>query len=280
MAHRVTIAGLCLVVAASGLSAQTGHPKFEVASVKPHKDGPPRAPLFKGDRFSYTGPVLLLISLAYQVPFNPQSVRLSGGPEWIRSRRQDQYDIDAKGSFPAGLSSSARDERGRQMLQALLADRFKLVIRREAKEMPVYVLVVGKGGPKLEKSALSDKDCLQLETDGQLPCHQFNGGRGRGLHTPAANMDDLAGVVENWTDRPLLNKTGITGLYRIETQPWLPMEVSANPPAPGAKGEAGNDVADLPTVFQIFEKLGLKMKADKGEVDTYVIESIQRPTGN
>jgi len=93
-------------------------------------------------------------------------------------------------------------------------------------------------------------------------------------------VDDLVGAVENWTDRPLLNKTGIVGLYKIETQPFLPIEVSANPAAPGTKGEAGIDLADLPTIFQVFEKLGLKMKADKDKVDTYVIESIQRPTEN
>ena len=93
-------------------------------------------------------------------------------------------------------------------------------------------------------------------------------------------MADLVSYVENWTDRPLLDKTGIRGLYKIETQPFLPMEVAAAPPAPGTKGEAGIDLADLPTLFQVFEKLGLKMKPGKDKVETYVINDIQKPTEN
>lgn len=178
MAHRSSAAGIFLLLAASAANAQTDHPRFEVASVKQHKEGRAniRFPAFSNDRFAFSGPVLALISAAYQLPFNLGSQRLAGGPDWIR--QSEVYDIDAKGTFPSGLSDSARQERGRQMLQALLADRFKLVIRRETKEMPVYVLVVDKSGPKLETSPLTDKDCPQAETDGQIPCHQFNGGRG------------------------------------------------------------------------------------------------------
>jgi uncharacterized protein (TIGR03435 family) len=271
------------LLAAPGGKAQTApgeRPTFEVASVKRHREirGNYRLPTFSNDRFTFAGPVALLIAVAYHLPFNP-SKRLSGGPDWIRGP-EGLYDIDAKGSFPDGLSSRARDERGRLMLQALLADRFRLTIHREMKEMPVYVLSVDKGGPKLEKADISEKDCSQSATDGQIPCHQFNGGRGRGLHARAVTMADLVSYVENWTDRPLLDKTGVLGLYKIETQPFLPMEVAAAPPAPGTKGEAGIDLADLPTLFQVFERLGLKMKPEKDKVETYVIDDIQRPTDN
>ena len=152
--------------------------------------------------------------------------------------------------------------------------------------MPVYVLSVDNGGPRLEKSVISEKDCAQsamltgAPPAGQIPCHEFFGGRGRGLHAQAVTMRDLAKYVENWTDRPLLDKTGIVGLYKIETQPFLPMEIAAAPPAPGTKGEAGIDLADLPTVFQVFERLGLKMKPEKDKVETFVIDDIQKPTEN
>ena len=279
------------LLAAPWARAQTRpaeRPAFEVASIKPHRDsGNFQILTFSNGRLTFGGPVVMLIVTAYGLPFNP-SRRLSGGPDWIRGR-EGFYDIDAKGSFPDGLTNSAREERERLMLQALLADRFKLRVRREMKEMPVYVLLVDKGGPKLEKAAMSEEDCAQAATvtraaagtrDGQIPCHRFFGGRGRGLHAQAVTMADLVSYVENWTDRPLLDKTGIRGLYKIETQPFLPMEVAAAPPAPGKKGEAGIDLADLPTLFQVFEKLGLKMKPGKDKVETYVIDDIQKPTEN
>lgn len=270
-----------LMMAGSMAHAQTppsNRPAFDVASVKLHKDGPRVPPSFSNGRFTFSGPVQWLVSLAYQLPIN-SSPRLSGGPDWIRGRGE-MYDIDARGSFRNGMSSSAREERERLMLQSLLADRFRLVIRREMREMPVYTLAVDVGGPKLERSPLTELNCSEAAPDGQIPCHQFNGGQGRGLHARAVTMDDLVAFVENWTNRPLLNKTGIGGLWKIDTQPFLSMDVAANPPAPGAKGEGGVDLADLPTLFQVFEKLGVKMKADKAPVEAYTITDIQRPTEN
>ena len=120
----------------------------------------------------------------------------------------------------------ARNDRVRAMVEALLVDRFKLVIRRESKEMPVYALLVAKGGPKLQRADMmrrlpeASPNALGPESPSTpIPdvCHAFNGGVGRGLHARAANMSDLAAFVENWTDRPLLDKTGIQGLYRFET---------------------------------------------------------------
>jgi uncharacterized protein (TIGR03435 family) len=255
-------------------------PAFEVASIKRHSDNRAdiRFPTFSNDRFTATVPLRMVIATAYHLPFNPGQ-RLSGGPNWIQGS-EGIYEIDAKGSFPAGLSTGAREELERLMLQSLLADRFRLEIHRETKEMQAYVLVVDKGGPKLEKAGISEKDCSQSETSEQIPCHQINGGRGRGLHARAVTISDLTGYVENWTDRPLLNKTGLPGLYKIETQPFLPIEVSAAPIAPGTTGEAGIDLADLPTLFQVFERLGLKMKAQRDKVETFEIEDVQRPTDN
>ena len=258
-----------------------GHFEFEVASVKPHKNSARadmRPPTFSGGRFTSTFPVLMVIAAAYDLPLNP-SPRLSGGPDWIRGE-DGVYDIEATGVIPAGLTAGARDERQRLMLQALLADRFRLVIHREAKEMPVYALVVNKGGPKLEKADVDEKGCRNSPAAGQIPCHQFNGGIGRGMHARAVSIGDMASWVQNWADRPLLNKTGLEGLYKIETQPWLPMQLMTSPPPPGTKGEAGIDLADLPTLFQVFERMGLKMEPTKEKVDVYIIDHIEKPTPN
>src|SRR5260370_23033644 len=100
----------------------------------------------------------------------------------------------------------------RLMLQTLLADRFKLTIRRETKELPVLALVVAKGGPKLKKAEIEEKDCPDGPISYGVSCHSIVGGMGRGLHGQAINMADVALFVANWTDRPVVDKTGIAYL--------------------------------------------------------------------
>jgi uncharacterized protein (TIGR03435 family) len=262
--------------------AQPAAPSFDAASVKPHKADDTRRSMpqfLPGGRFVSSGiPLRMVISIAYNVGF--QSVRLSGGPDWITSI-DGVYDIEATappGLIPAGLPSKERDEKLKLMLQSLLADRFKLKIRRETKELPVYAVVVGKGGLKLEKAKIDEKDCTETGAPG-VGCHSLIGGRGRGLHGEAVSLSDVLSYVENWTDHPLVDKTGIHGLYNIQTTGWLPMQPGPPPPA-GAKAEDGSDVADLPTVFGLFERLGLKLESQKAPVEIFVIDHVEKPSGN
>jgi uncharacterized protein (TIGR03435 family) len=263
-------------------AAQTTPATFDVASIKPHKadDSRPYFPQFQpGGRFTSRGvPLKIIIAIAWNVGF--QSVRLSGGPAWINSI-DGLYDIEAKapeGAFPPGLPANIRDQRMKQMLQALLEDRFKLKIRRETRELPVYAVVVAKNGPKLDKAKIEEKDCLQTATIGAA-CHTIMGGRGRGLHGEAVSLSDVLSYVENWTDRPLVDKTGIQGLFNIQTRGWTELQPGQAPP-PGAKAEDGSDLADVPTLFTVFEQLGLKLQAQKGSADIFVIEHVERPSDN
>ena len=80
-------------------------------------------------------------------------------------------------------------------------------------------------------------------------------------------------------DRPVVDKTGISGLFRIETDGWLPMQAGPAP-APDAKGEDGKLLADQPTIFELFDKLGLKLEQQRAPVDMFVIEHIERPAEN
>jgi uncharacterized protein (TIGR03435 family) len=263
-------------------SQSTGAVAFEAASVKPRAPGDNRfmfPRFFPGGRFVSNAPLGVVIAIAYNLPINP-SPRLTGVPDWAGSM-DAAYDIQATGIFPAGLSEKARVERGRLMLQALLADRFKLAIHRETKEIPVYALVVAKGGPKLQRADVEERDCPDPSaTPPPAPgtlCHGASGGRGSGIHARALAMSELARVMEDWADRPLVDKTGIKGLYHIETTGWQPMQVA--PFAPGAKQD-GVDIADLPTIFTVFEKLGLKMESEKDKVDVYVVDHVEKPTEN
>src|SRR5215467_7748615 len=157
-----------------------------------------------GGRFSTSAvPLRLLISEAYGLPF--QSPRISTTPEFdaaMPAMAPAQFDIEAvapQGAIPAGATNAVESQIMHRMLQSLLADRFKLAVRRETKELPVYAIVIGKNGPKLKKSDLQEKDCAaRIGKPDVIPCHEFNGGRGRGAHTDAANMIDLAQFVENW----------------------------------------------------------------------------------
>jgi uncharacterized protein (TIGR03435 family) len=166
----------------------------------------------------------------------------------------------------------------RAMLRTLLAERFHLKIRREIKDQPVYAIVVAKGGPKLKAAEIEEKDC-ESDAGKGIDCHNFHGGRGRGLHAKAANISDLALFVSNWTDRPLIDKTGLTGMYQFETRGWA--NITPGPaPAPGALAEDGQDAASLPTVFTLFADMGLKLDAQHAPMEMFVIESVERPTEN
>ena len=208
---RLALAALAI---ASCVTAQTKTaPAFAAASIKTN---PSTGPGLSGWQFLPGGrlriqnmPLYMIVAHAYNVPF--QSQRLSGGPDWIRG---DRFDIEATaepGAIPTGASPDERDKTMRIMLQALLAERFHLKIRREIKDQPVYAIVVGKGGPKLKPAAIEEKDC-ESDAAKDIDCHNFHGGRGRGLHAKAANIADLALFVSNWTDRPLVDRTGLQGL--------------------------------------------------------------------
>jgi uncharacterized protein (TIGR03435 family) len=283
---RILAAAFAVLALPVAIGAQTL--AFEAASVKafPSADraSMTRPTAYPGGRFVSKFPLYQVIAFAYKLPINA-SPRLLGIPE---AMARSVYAIEATGKMPAGLSVQAREDRIRMMVQTLLADRFKMTIHKESKEMPVYALVVAKGGPKLQKAEIGEKDCPDEAaapppqwpaTPDPNTCHSFNGGQGRGLHGRAVSMADLAAYVENWAGRPLLDKTGIQGLFYIETKPWQPMGASA-PQSPGAKADDGSDMADVPTLFEVFEGLGLKIEARNEKADVYVVDHIEKPSEN
>lgn len=271
---------LASLAIASCVTAQTKTaPAFVAASIKTSPStgpGPLGWQFLPGGRLRIQNmPLYMIVATAYNVPF--QSQRLSGGPEWIWG---DRFDIEATaepGAIPAGVSPDQRDQRMRIMLQALLAERFHLKIRREIKDQPVYAIVIGRGGPKLKPAVIEAKDC---ETDAakDIDCHNVHGGR-NGLRAKAANIADLALFASNWTDRPLVDRTGLAGLYQFEPRGWADM-APGPAPAAGALTEDGQDAASLPTIFTIFTSLGLKLDAQHAPVEMFVIESVERPSEN
>jgi uncharacterized protein (TIGR03435 family) len=248
-------------------------PAFEVISIKPARGGDPRnmrmRVLPNGDLIASSVPVLELLRYAYDVPVNP-SPRLSGLPGW-----RETYDIEAKApanAVPTGLQESEKRRRMQGMIRGLLADRFKLVMRVEQKMMPVYALTVANGGPNLQKSTIAERDCM-FDTGTPEGCHNFIMGWGHPLRARAITMDDLVQYIENWTDVPVVNRTGLNGLFTVETEGWNPMRLP--PPPPGNAPAARYD--DLPTIFTVLRPLGLELKQETGTVPVYTVERIERP---
>ncbi len=265
---------------------QSEHLAFEVASVKPNnsigfQDSKPPGFLPGGRFLARNMPLAVIVSAAYNIPF--QSPRLTGGPDW-KLLASGKYDIEAtaeKGAIPPGSTTRVRDDKLRLMLQSLLEERFKLKVRRESKEEPVYALVVAKGGPKLQKSKMQEKDCADGPTGLGVGCHSLGGGQGRGLHGDAVDIADVALFVQNWTDRPVVDKTGLTDLYNIQTDGWMPMR--PRPPSPEGAPK-GNDPdlndPDRKTLYKVFGQLGLRVESQRAMVDTFVVEHVEKPGEN
>ncbi|MBV8845310.1 MAG: TIGR03435 family protein [Bryobacterales bacterium] len=263
---------------------------FEVASIKENKTQDARdgrgLQFLPGGRFVAKNiPLIILISSAYNLP--PQTSRLTSAPGVDQAIRQAWFSIEATappGAITESTTIKTREEKMRLMLQTLLADRFKLVMRRETKEEPVYAAVVARGGPKLQKAAVDEKDCKDSTSGPNDPawCHGFAGGQGQGLRGPAVSISDLVSAAENFADRPVIDKTGLQGLFNIQTEGWVPMR--PRPPRPPGQDPTAEDLAFAdparPTLFQIFDRLGLKLESTKAPVEVFVIEHIERPSDN
>jgi uncharacterized protein (TIGR03435 family) len=161
------------------------------------------------------------------------------------------------------------------MLQTLLADRFQLKVHREVKELPVYEMIVGKSGPNLQK-AIGERKCPGIPVGSTACSDRLSGGMGRGITANALDLSELAQFLSGFADRPILDKTGIEGLFDIKTTPWRPDQ-----PGPIFAAEVHADPEVLPTIFTMLEEqLGLRLVSGRGPVEVLVIDSVQRPSEN
>ena len=180
-------------------------PQFEVASIKPNKSGDGRVMLSvqPGGRFTATNVTLrMMIRNAYQL----QEFQITGGPSWIS---QDRFDIVAKAesrrhdgrSVPSGAERSAEPRPADDWV--LLAERFKLVVHNEDKEMPIYALVLarsdGRLGPQLKQSEV---DCAAQMAAGRgaaaVRCRRLPGRRRSGGHSHSVRHPDWTGEHGGW----------------------------------------------------------------------------------
>jgi uncharacterized protein (TIGR03435 family) len=269
---KVRIAGFLL--AAGIISAQTP-PKFEVASIRPSNSADRRR-LFNiepGGRLTVANfPLKRLIEIAYGI----KDFQISGGPGWIGS---DFFDIVAK----AESSITSRNQI-QQLLQSLLAERFQLVVRRDTKEMPVYALVADKNGPKFKEAHESDPSIADLkDPPGVTGRPRFTIVRRGRLTAQGVDMKSLADDLANFLGRVVVDKTALTSSYDVKLE-WQPDEnqvaMFQTMGVPEGFGAPSPD-EHLPPIFAALqEQLGLKLESQKGPVEIFTIERIERPSEN
>jgi uncharacterized protein (TIGR03435 family) len=198
------------------------------------------------------------------------------GPSWLDS---DRFDIIAK--VPEGVS----DDQIPAMLQTLLSERFKLTLHREKKEMPVYALLVGKNGAKLEKAA--DGESAPDKREGIM----VRAGVGSGiaqLEAHRATVTQFANMLSNMMDRPVIDQTELKGNYNfaleVSGEELMAMKLVAGGHAPDGSGSGAGpapESAPGPSIFSAVQKLGLKLEARKADLDFIIIDKGERvPTAN
>ena len=252
---KISLIAALIAVPSHGFSqSAAARPAFEVASIKP---APLQAPGrvstgMSGDdgMLRYSNASLSdVIGRAYWVQQNQIS-----GPAWLETER---FDISAK--IPAGV---AKDQIP-QMFQSLLADRFKLALHRETKELPIYALVAAKSGNKLHKAESS----TGINT----------GTNSHGVHlTGQVSMQRFGDYLSTRLGRPVLDQTELDGVYTIALQ-WIPDPTEE--PAVTARSQPDASGPSLLTALQ--EQLGLKLVASKGPVQVVTIDHVEKsPTEN
>jgi len=244
---------LLALAAISAIAQVADSPAFEVASIKPAKPNDKGAlNISPGGAFSMTSDVQFVIQTFY----NLKSFQIVGAPGWLSSER---YAIIAKSPDGTVVATPPGADKNMPLrVQALLKDRFHLAAHREQHELPVYILVIAKGGSKLKEPDPDQKFRLRL-------------GRGSIVTEGGGKVAMLATLLENQLDRKVIDETGLAGAYKIDLK-WEP-----DPPA----GAPASELAKGPTIFTALqEQLGLKLESAKRPVDVLVIDHVERPSEN
>jgi len=265
---------------------------YEVGSIKRNKsDNGLFMMMFEQNGFIATNVTLrMLIRAAYGV----EDGRIFGEPNWLNS---EKYDIEAKmdSSVTDGLQKISEDQRRvekRRMLQALLADRFKLMLHRESKQLGMYALVIAKNGPKLQEAKPGDAYPQGMKDDGRplgagvFRLGRYAGGRGElvGQGLPMATLVRL--LSEKILNRGVLDNTGLTGSYDFTLQ-WTIADESQGPMFKGAEDDQQGTGSTTPLESSgpsffaaIQEQLGLKLESQKGPGQVLVIDHVEKPSEN
>jgi uncharacterized protein (TIGR03435 family) len=283
------ITGCASKVGTHGAEASNGrYPWFTTAAIKLN-DAPAAEISASGNEFVAIEPAIDMIMFAYgeQRPLKPTQVL--GGPDWIKT---DVFNIDAE--LPKSLSDQVKPplhgvgpplfyspdvrqtDAVKEVFRSLLINRFKLQIKHETKELPVYELVLAKNGPKIAKDETADRSCRITD---------IGPGKGRWLDVKC-DFRIFAGAlsaIPELRSRVLVDKTGLHGPYSFKLH-WMP-QMPPGMPMPTMRSQGNRSAASSkpsgPSLFTALrEQLGLTVQSTTAPVDTIVIQHIENPAKN
>jgi uncharacterized protein (TIGR03435 family) len=200
-------------------------------------------------RLAARGTLAFFIEYAYGI----NGMYIEGGPAWARA---DRFDIDARQGPGAESFPLMRD-----MLRTALADRFKLIMHTQHRELPVLLLTVAKGGPKLTPSAPTDEAQTR--------------GRPGELTATKISMAGLASQLSRAAGRIVQDRTGLQGLYNITLRASDDGFARADP-----LGRPAVDPGAPSMVTALEEQLGLKLESGRGPVEVLTIDRAERPAAD
>lgn len=264
-----------MVLASAGLFGQASFPasapapetklKYDVVSIREHNANDQRgyAPQ-PDDGFIYLNQSLKVLTM---IAYGIRSDYIVGLSGWAESKR---YDVQAKVSSEdvAAYRKLTREQK-QEMFQQLLEENFKLKAHVEEREMPVYELLIAKGGAKFLKSADGGGDQVKMPNGKPMSKGMVLVGSGL-LESSQAPMTSFASMLTGVVGRPVVDKTGLTGTYDLSLK-WRPDQgLGLNDPQ--------NDEPDLFTATE--EQLGLKLQPARGPVKWLVVDHVEQPAEN
>jgi uncharacterized protein (TIGR03435 family) len=238
-------------------------PSFEVSTIKPNDSGLKSMQVltFRGRTFITENSSLAdLIMFAYSV----QRKQILDAPDWIE---KDRYDINAT---PDQEGTPSADQ-VRIMIRKLLADRFQMKFHHEKRELSAFVLTVGKDGPKLKPSQPNGN----LHGIGIQPAKS-----GAMLFANNSPIPAFTSFLQSLVlDRPVVDQTGLTGRYDM-TVTFTPDDSLFNG-QPLGFAKPADGVEPAPNFFEaIQQQLGLKLIAERTQVDVLSIDHVEKPSAN
>ena len=291
-----------LIVAALAALAQAATAEFDAASIKPaginrpvstieatmwnamyepiNGKPPPPQPRLR----LQSVPLIALIQLAYDV----KNYQIEGGPTWVGSER---YDVEAT------VVGQATIDQMRPMLRALLADRFKLTIRRDTRQLPIYELVPARRGLKI--APMKEGACITFDPAAPDPRIVFGGPlnicggwrrkivsfapeRVENIDAVGVSMPKLIEMLSQDAGREIVDRTGFTEKFSFSLN-FSPSGVAVDAPRPAPGPEPGivNAPVSAPSLAgALEEQLGLRLRPATGPADVLVISSVERPSAN
>jgi uncharacterized protein (TIGR03435 family) len=270
--RRATIAILGFVIAGNGaLRAQEKSgaepvkpmatdavPKFEVVTVKrSDPDRPAGRVLTTNGRHAIAQNLTLVDLMTFAFGIHPKQI--VGAPDWFSA---EKFDIDGV----PDVEGEPNSKQFKMLFQSVLTERFGLAFHHDEKELPVYVLTVGKSGPKLTATSHAPGDPAKfgMKKPGALTMANA---------TMRDFCDDMQALV---MDKPVVDHTGLTGTYDFSLN-WTPDESQFGGRVPPPTDDP-NAPPGLYTAIQ--EQLGLKLEATRAMADAVVIDRVERPSAN